>query len=111
MAGTNLAPQINCKTASEVRNAAVSFADLLASGETLTGTPTVTQASLTFANQAVSTAALTINGETVAIGKAVQFKVSGGAAGNVYEIDINCDTTSTPVQTLYGTVTLEVVAN
>ena len=110
----SLAKEIQEKTASEVRNVAVSFNGKLDDGELLTGTVTtaeVTTTDLTFANQAVSTAALTINGVSTAIGKAAQFKVSGGTAGQTYSIKVSCATDSTPAQTLYGTVKLKVVAD
>ena len=106
------APQINHKTVSEVRNDAVSFAGKLDVGELLTGTPTIPAVTdLTFSNKVVSTAALTINGVSVPIGEAVQFKVSGGVAGKRYTIQISCATDATPAQTLYGSVILDVEAD
>lgn len=108
----SIALQTQQKTASEVRNVAVSFAGKLDSGELLTGTPTVTEVTttdLTFASQAVNTAALTINGVSTAIGRAAQFKVTGGTAGTTYEITVSCGTDATPAQTLYGTIKLKVV--
>ncbi len=107
----NTAQQIQCKTASEVRVAAVSFQGKLDSGELLTGTPTVvevTTTDLTLANKAVNTAALTIDGVSNAIGEAVQFSIAGGTAGTAYTINIQVGTDSTPAQTLEVNVTLEV---
>ena len=107
------APQRPSKTASEVRNVAVSFVGKLDSGELLTGSPTVAESTgdLAIANVAVSTAALTINGASVAAGAAVQFSVSGGTAGTTYVITIACGTDSTPAQTLRGAIYLPVVAD
>lgn len=104
------APQIGTKKASEVRNAAVDFSGKLDSGESLTGTPTVTAtpSGLTFANVAVSTGTLTINGSSVAAGKAVQFKVTGGTSYLMYDVSVSCGTNSTPAQTLYACLQLMV---
>jgi len=110
----NKAPQINEKTANEARNGAISFSGKLDSGELLTGTPTVVDCSppspetLVFTSIAVNTAILTINGESVPIGEAVQFKVTGGVAGIKYTIKATCGTDSTPAQTLIGSVTMRV---
>ncbi len=96
------APQVYTKHPSEVRNCAVSLANVLDSGETLTGTPTVsaTPSGLTFSNAQVSVGTLTINGVSVAAGKAVQFRVSGGTSGVRYNVEVTCGTTSSPAQTL-----------
>lgn len=109
MAGT--ANQVHLKAVSEVRNVAVSFANMLDDGELLTGTPTITCTGLTFSNQAVNTAALTIDGVEVAIGQAVQFKVVGGTALTQYTIQVQCGTTSTPAQTLRLLCLLDVQAD
>lgn len=111
------APQRNDKTVSEVRNTAVSFSGKLDDGELLTGIPIVTEVNalsppdLTFTNIAVSTTVLAINDLSVPVGEAVQFSVSGGTANRVYKIQIMCDTDATPLQTLYGTITLRVKAD
>jgi hypothetical protein len=94
------APQIHTKHPSAVQNAAVSFDALLEPGETLTGTPTVTGTGLTIDNARVSDVDLTVNGATVAAGRAIQFRVAGGNSGTTYEIRVTCDTTSSPAQTL-----------
>ena len=107
----HLAPQKHYKTASEVINCSVSFADYLDSGELLTGTPTaaeLTSSDLTIASVAVSTTALTINGVSVDIGEAVTFSVSGGTADTDYTIIVSCGTDATPAQTRYGRVRLRV---
>lgn len=93
-----------------VRNVAVDFTGLLDDGETLSGTPTVTDDSGEFvlSNKQVSTTALVIRGNTVAIGKAVQFTVDrNGAADGEYELDIVASTSAG--QTLPASVTIECV--
>lgn len=74
----------------------VSFANLLASGETLTGTPTVTadKAGLTIGTPAVNAATFTdLDGNTVAIGAGVQVRISGGTDGVDYRLEVSCGTT------------------
>jgi len=107
---TNTAPQVNRKTVAEVRNCAVSFANKLDPGELLTGTPTVTStpSGPTISGAAVNTAAKTINGVSVPIGMAVQFKVTGGTVDTDYILKAACGTTSSPAQTLEGFMQLEV---
>lgn len=69
-----------------------------------TGTPTVEEvgtSALTIANKTVSTGILTINGQTVAIGKAVQFSVITPAApvdgsGTTYRIRVTPTSNDTP---------------
>lgn len=100
---SNTAPQKPTVAPGEVRNFAVSFANVLDSGELLAGTPTVeeeTTTDLTIASNVVSTAALTINGSSVAAGAAVQFKASGFVDGTSYRIKITVATDATPAQTL-----------
>lgn len=96
------AEQIQSKTANEVRNLAANFTDKLDSGESLTGTPTVSisPSGVTAASIAVSTGSLTVLGETVAAGNAVTCSVSAGTAGTRYTLTIQCDTDATPAQTL-----------
>ena len=108
--GAIVADQMPSFAVGDTRNGAVSFADQLDSGEVLTGTPTVeeqTTSVLTIANKAVSTAEKTINGETVAIGEAVQFTVSGQTSGT-YTLKITATTDSTPAQTLVRYVRFQV---
>jgi len=108
------APKVRTKTVSEVRNVAVSFSGKLDSGELLTGTPVVTElttSALTFSNEVVSTAILSIDDIDVPIGEAVQFKVTGGLAGIDYTIQISSGTDSSPAQTLRGRVPLYVEAD
>ena len=108
------APQRQIKTASEVRNVSISFADVLDSGELLTGTPTVTEittSDLTFASETVNTGALTVNGLSVTAGQAIQFRVSGGSANVDYNVQLIAGTDATPAQTLYATLTLGCVGD
>lgn len=102
------APQIGTKTVSEVRNSAFDFTDALDDEELLTGTPTVEDPAggLTIDNVRVNTAAIEILGVEVAVGKAVQWRVSGGTAGVTYTLDIEADTDATPAQTLRGEAVL-----
>ena len=89
---------------SGVRNAAVDFTDLLDGDEVLTGTPTVVDVNatgdLTIASIRKNTAAIVVNGRTVAINKAVQFSVSGFDADATYTLRVTCATDATPAQTL-----------
>ena len=77
---------------------AVNFTGILADGETLSGTPTVTvspSGSLTVASVAVNVATyVNDHGTTVAVGKAVQFRVSTATAGTEYTLTVTCATTS-----------------
>ena len=100
-------PEIIEMKVSEVRNVAVSFVGKLDDGELLTGTPLVveiTSTDLTLVNKVISTAALTINGKSVAIGEAVQFKVSTPKANINYDVRLTATTDSTPAQTLIATI-------
>lgn len=75
---------------------AIDFTALLSSGETLSGTPTVTgsPSGLTIGTPAVNTATLVDDeGNTVAIGKAVQVRISAGTAGIDYVLTVSCATT------------------
>ena len=111
------APQIQAKTVSEIRNISVSFAGKLDTGELLSGTPvlevyspSVSPEDMTLSNPIVNTSELTINGLTVPIGEAVQFKVTGGTTANSpYTLQVSCTTDSNPVQTLYGRVILQII--
>lgn len=97
----------------ETRLVSVSFDGKLDVGETLTGTPVVTAEALSglvLSAKAVNSAAITVNGRSVAIGEAVQFKAAASAATvGEWDIDITCGTTAG--QTLFGRITVEVVAS
>lgn len=86
--------------------------DDLRSGVTFTGTPVVEEvggSDLTLDNKAVSGAVLTIDGRSVAAGKAIQFRVSGQKAGKRYLLDVSCGTTGSPAETQSYQVVLEVI--
>lgn len=112
---------VQTMVAGATRNMAVSFAGMLDSGELLTGTPTVaeqTSSDLTISNKAVSVAELTILGETVAIGEAVTFSITGASAGGGlttgrfaghYRIKVTVGTDATVAQTLVTNVYVRAV--
>jgi hypothetical protein len=105
-------PTRHTKGAGETRNIAVDFRGKLRGSEKLTGTPTiveVTTSALTLTNKAVNTAAVTILGESVGIGLALQVRVSGGTAGAEYEIKFTCATDSDPAQTVEDKIELGVI--
>lgn len=107
----NLAEQIQCKTVDEVRNVSVSFDGRLDSGIVLIGAPTVVELysiDLTISNIIINTAILTINGVSVPIGKAVQFAISSGIAGNRYTIKITAASDASPPEIHVGYITLDV---
>ena len=102
------------KHVSEVRNVAVSFVGELDVGENLSGTPLVDEVDttdLTITNIAVSLVALTINDKAVAIGRAVQFRVSGGIAGTRYSVRVTATTDASPAQTLIVNLILNVAGD
>lgn len=98
--------------------AAVSFDKWLDSGE-LVASVTVTEVTstdLTITNKAVSTAALTINGKSVAIGRAATFSLSGQSASasntdgtGLYRIRVTPTTDSTPARVHPFDVLIQVV--
>jgi len=89
---------------------AINGTPYLDDSELFTGTPTITEAGkvasydadgdptytassdLTITNKTVNAAALVIKGKTVAIGKAVQCKVSGQLAGYTYGLRVSVAT-------------------
>lgn len=100
---------IRVKSPNETRLAAVSFSGCLDSGETLTGTPTITCSGLTLGSKQVSVGALTIDGVSVPAGEAVTFTITDGTAGTKYTITIVVSTTAG--QTLERFVTLQVASS
>jgi len=105
-------PQTFVISVGDTETVAVNFTDHLDSGELLTGTPTVvevTTSDLTLGSKAVNTATYveSQSGDTVAIGAAVQFSVSGGTAANSpYKIRVTCSTDATPARTFVRDCTL-----
>ncbi len=115
---TAIALQLGCMSVSEVRSVTLSFVDKLDNGELLTGTPVIEEvgaSGLTITNKVVNTAQLTLriggNDETVAIGKAVQFLVTGVTDGTVHKVKAVVSSDSTPAQTLIGVVRIEGIAD
>jgi hypothetical protein len=106
---TPTCPEKPFKLAAEVLNAAVDMTERLATSETLSGTPTVTEATsaLTLSNKVVNSAATIINGTTVAASNAITFVVAGGVAGTAYEILASCVTSTS--QTVSELLSLRVV--
>lgn len=96
------ANQTPVKHPSATKTAAVSFVPELYTGESLTGTPTVTSTptGLTISNAQKNSTSVVINGQIVAANKAVLFSVAGGTSGTQYEITVSCGTDGTPAQTL-----------
>lgn len=105
-----IAEQRYCKTTGETRALAFDMGPTLDSGELCNGTPTVVEvrtSDLTIGSVAVSTAELTINGETVAIGEAVQCTVAAGLAGRSYLLKVTSTTDGS--QTIEAFAWLDVV--
>jgi len=88
------------------RTVSVSFAGKLESGEVLTGTPSVTavSGSATVGSIARNSAAITVNGVSVATNKAVVFSVSALTQPRV-TLRVACGTDGSPSQTLVMLVT------
>lgn len=97
-------------SAGDVDMVSIDYTDYLDSSELLTGTPTVTEittSALTFANIAVNTVAVSILNKTVAIGKAVRFKMSGQAAGVTYTVRVSAATDSSPARTVVRDIIIQ----
>lgn len=112
-----LAPEIYNASTAEVVNCLIDFRGKLDVGELLTGTPTVTENNspnhLSISSKAVNSQTITLsNGDTLAAGEAVTFRVtlSGATANTLYTITAVCGTTSTPAQTRDGACRIYVTA-
>ena len=98
-------PQRHTISVGDTEVVSVNYTDHLDDGDLLTGTVTVaeqTTSDLTIANNAVNTATYVEaqTGDTVAIGAAAQFSVSGGTAANSpYTVRVTCSTDATPART------------
>lgn len=104
-------PQVHTVSAGATRLVRINCTRDLDSGASLTGTPTiveVTTTALTLANKKVNTATYVEadTGDTVAVGKALEFTVTGGVAGTTYTIRATCATNSSPAETLVYDLTL-----
>lgn len=114
---SNTLDQRRSKSVGETRNGTVSFSGFMDSSEVITGLPSVVQVTivpssiqnLTLTNVAINTSALVVLGETVAIGKAVQFRIGGGSAGQLYEIRVTASTDAG--QTFLREILLDVTAD
>jgi hypothetical protein len=102
-------PQFDLKDPREVVTLTFDATAMLATGETLTGTPTVAittnigadaTPTLVLSGVIINSAPLTLlNGKTIAIGAAVQAVCSGGSFSSQYWICVICQT-SNPNKTL-----------
>jgi len=73
----------------------INYTNHLRSGELLSGTPTiveVTTTDLTLTNNAVSTTVLVVKNESVTVGMAVQFNMTGQLTGILYRIRVTVST-------------------
>ena len=85
-------PVIRQISSGAVEIVSINHTDELDAGDTLTGTPTITEVEttdLTLSSKQVNSGALVIENRDVAIGKAVQFKIQGQKAGTTYLIKEN----------------------
>lgn len=93
------------KSISEVGFFAVDCSDSLESDETMTGTPTSSgQSEMTISSITVTAAERVIEGRTVAAGKALTFKASGGTTPGRYEVKFISATTITSARQIRGVV-------
>lgn len=108
---TSVAPQVHKLWPGEVRNLACSFVGKLTGSELLASVTSITPNStqIVIASTAVNTTAMTIVGATVSASQAVQCRVTttDGTGGNEYDLIVITVTNSTPAQTLYGKLRLE----
>lgn len=109
-------PQTYTISGSDKETVSINYTDWLDGSELLTGTPTVTESTttvFTLSNKQVNTATyIENNGDTVAIGKAVQFQLvatSTPAAAATYTFVITVSTDAANPRTVERAITLEVV--
>lgn len=89
------------KSVTEVVCITIDATKRLKAAELLTGTPTISaMGDMAIDNIAVTTAEEIVDGRTVAIGKAITARISGGTTLGRYEIKAFCATTSSPAQTI-----------
>lgn len=105
------AEQVYPKSPTAIKIAAASFDGELYPGESLSGTPTVTAspAGLTVDSPSINTDPVTIDGVSVAAGRAVLFRVADGQAGKKYVMTVTCSTDSSPAQRLVLECSLHVL--
>jgi hypothetical protein len=107
------------KTTSENLLYGADFTLLLNSGETLTGTPVIRNqpTGLTFASPVVNTGSLTgDDGQTIAIGAAVQVRISGGAfrTGTLQAATLNTvtlDSGASAIDNFYNGLMVSITGN
>ena len=84
--------------------------NLLATSETISGTPTVTDttdhatSSITISGIAANVAEVTVDGVTTAIGKAVQCRISGGTADADHVLTCTFSTSGSNTKVTKGTL-------
>lgn len=90
------AKHVRRKTPTEVRNVSVSFKGKLDSGETLSGSPSVSvsPSGPTLGTPAKNSGTITVDDESCAANEAVQFTVSGGTASTTYTLTVQCGTSA-----------------
>lgn len=100
--------ETRAKSASEVRTCAMRMTPELATGETISGTPTITSSpsGLTFGSIAATGSQMRIDGVLTPTGQGVTFTVSGGTSGQTYTITVSCSTSAS--QTVEGVGYLEI---
>lgn len=104
--------EIREKTLSETVFCSVDFSGYLASGETISGTPTVTPSSskLTCTSVSANTSGtIVINNTTVAANKAVTWLAAAGTTDVTYIQEVRIQTTSSQVR--YFGARLKVIAD
>ena len=80
-----------CVSEGDQDTGSISYVDILDEGELLQGTPTVTEvgtSDLSLQNPRISTTELTILGERVPPGMAVQFEFAGQLEGVTYRVRV-----------------------
>jgi len=106
-----LEPQTYVISADDVELVSIDYTEHLDGAEVLTGTPTVTESSgnATLANKQVSSATYVDkdSGDTVAIGKAVQFSFTSATAAT-YTITITVSTDASIARTFKRNIVLTV---
>jgi len=82
------------KLAAESRVFVIDFTDHseLEAGETMSAPSVPAVSGLTIGSPSVTSADITENGVTIAAGKAVQVRISGGTAGTKYTVDCTAST-------------------
>jgi len=117
---TITAPQTLAVGKGETVTIGIAVAPRLASGELLTGTPTVVEVSSelggtdldpTIDNVQLNTAPITIRGVSYAIGQAILARVSGWSAAGTATLRAECGTDATPANTRGGLVVVTVLAD